>query len=109
MTYVIYDKSSSAIVENVRYRPYRVTTSYKTMSAAKAALTRMSKKFMEDFSKYCITKDPQFIYDIAEVEEYHANIEKQVQRKNLMTGELYWESVNTPRSCSPSTELYWSM
>lgn len=29
--------------------------------------------------------------------------------RNLMTGELMEIPVNTPRSCDPSTELYWSM
>ena len=105
---MIYNKKTSAIVEVTRYRPYKVTSSYKSMSAAKAALTRMSKKYMEDFSKYCITKDPQFIYGIAESEYYYANIEQQVERVNMMTGKKYWESVNTPRYCSPSSEAYWS-
>lgn len=29
--------------------------------------------------------------------------------KNLMTGEMIEIPRNTPRSCDPSTELYWSM
>jgi len=29
--------------------------------------------------------------------------------RNYMTDEEYLERFDTPRSCSPSTELYWSM
>ncbi len=32
-----------------------------------------------------------------------------VTRKNLLTGKEYQERYDTPRSCSPSSELYWSM
>ena len=114
MAYVIYRKDTTAIVEVTRYRPYRVTSSYKSMAAAKAALTRMSKKFAEDFSKYCITKDPQFIYGIAEVEHYRKNIEKQVTRTGTVPGGR--EEVTITMSvndvggvCDPFTERYWSM
>ena len=110
MSYVIYSKKTSAIVEVTRYRPYKVTSSYKSMAAAKAALTRMSNKYFKDSgADYALDKDPQFAYGIAEVDYYHANIEKQVERVNMMTGKKYYESVNTPRYCSPSSEAYWSM
>ena len=32
-----------------------------------------------------------------------------VERTNLMTGEKFMESVDTPYYCSPSSETYWSM
>ena len=32
-----------------------------------------------------------------------------VTRKNLMTGKEYQEEENTPLSCSPASETYWSM
>lgn len=32
-----------------------------------------------------------------------------VQRRNMMSGELYWEAANTPNCCSPASETYWSM
>lgn len=31
-----------------------------------------------------------------------------VTRRNAMTGELYQERYDTPRSCSPSSETYWT-
>lgn len=114
MSYVIFRKDTTAIVEVTRYRPYKVTSSYKSMAAAKAALTRMSKKFSQDFSKYCITKDPQFIYGIAEVEHYRKNIEKQVTRTGIAPGTgkeiTLTMSVNEVGGvCDPFTERYWSM
>jgi len=41
-------------------------------------------------------------------------LERQVERntkwvKNLMTGKMIEIDFDTPRSCDPSTELYWSM
>lgn len=32
-----------------------------------------------------------------------------VTRRNALTGEEYQERYDTPRSCSPSSEAYWSM
>ena len=31
-----------------------------------------------------------------------------VERKNLLTGERFVERYDTPRSCSPASETYWS-
>lgn len=31
-----------------------------------------------------------------------------VERTNLMTGKTYMEERDTPRCCSPASELYWS-
>jgi hypothetical protein len=35
--------------------------------------------------------------------------ETMVTRKNAITGQLYEERYDTPRSCSPSSETFWSM
>jgi len=35
--------------------------------------------------------------------------ETMVTRSSAMTGKEYEERYDTPRSCSPSSELYWSM
>ena len=35
--------------------------------------------------------------------------ETMVKRTNMMSGAEYWERYDTPRSCSPSSEAYWSM
>ena len=34
--------------------------------------------------------------------------ETYVERKNLMTGELFKERYDTPWSCSPASETFWS-
>jgi hypothetical protein len=109
MSYVIYDQNNlNQIVELTRWK-----RSYKSMAAAKAAVTRSSKAYWQDCVRnntaYQLNQDPQFTYGIAESEHYHAKLERQVERVNLMTGKKYMESVNTPYYCSPSSESYWSM
>jgi len=115
MKYVVYDKSNSnKIVEITRY-----VKSYKTAAAAKAAITRASKKYIATagtevrngrfYEDYRIDKDPQFIYAVAEFSDYYENLETKVERTNLVTGEKFMESINTPYYCSPSSESYWSM
>jgi hypothetical protein len=32
-----------------------------------------------------------------------------IEKTNLMTGKKYMEASDTPRCCSPASELYWSM
>lgn len=108
MSYVIYDQSNlNQIVELTRWK-----RSYKSMAAARAAVTRASKAYWQDCIRnnkdHRLDKDPQFIYGIAESEHYHAKLELQVERTNMMTGEKFMESVNTPYYCSPSSETYWS-
>lgn len=44
---------------------------------------------------------------IAEADYFYANIEKQIERTNLMSGRKFMESVNTPYSISPASETYW--
>lgn len=102
--WVIYDKKTSAILE-IRTRNGNVTKWYYGESAAKAALTRYSKKSEHNFTD---PEYPLYQYGIAERDYYFKHIERQVKRKNYMTGEEFYESVNTPYYCSPSSETYWS-
>ena len=110
--FVVYDRATSAIVKITRYRPYRVTSSYKTMAAARAAVTRMSKAAHANLDTYTLDTDPQFIYGIAESDHYHDNIEKQVTKTGICPGTgktiTVTESVNTPYYLSPLSESYWS-
>lgn len=98
----VYDKRSSAIVK-----------SYKTHPAAQAAITRAHKKYVRAFpyvpGSNAHEDDPLFWMACAEAAWYHSVIEQRVTKRNLMTGAEFTQSVNTPRSCDPSSELYWSM
>ena len=101
--YVIYERDTTKIVEVYRKNSGWKKSSYKTMSAAKAALTRILKarKDIGGFDLYNLA--------IAEISYYQDKIERQVEKTNMMTGKKYMESVNTPSYMSPSSEAYWSM
>jgi len=109
--FYIYEKSSTYIIgkpdRNGVARPDH-RQSYKTMAAAKAALTRIAK------AEGLLETDPNhavYRYGIAEAGYFHKTIEKQVKRKVLegFGGKEYYEPVNTPNYMSPSSETYWSM
>ena len=109
--FYIYEKSSTYIMGKVNKRDGLVRPdhrqSYKTMAAAKAALTRMSKRHRADMLDS--VNDPLFRYGIAEAEYFHKTIEKSRTVKNLMDGTPFTETVNTPGYMSPRSESYWSM
>ena len=114
MSYVIYEKSSTYIMGKMDTRTGVVRPdhrkAYKTMSAAQAALTKMSKRYRADLLES--VNDPVYRYGIAEAEYFHKNIEKSRtvysimdhQKENPIT-----ERVNMPSHCSPSSESFWSM
>ena len=109
--FYIYEKSSTYIMGNVNTRTGEVRPdhrqSYKTMAAAKAALTRMSKRYRADLLE--TVNDPVFRYGIAEADYFHKSIEKSRKTSNMMSGKPIVEPVNTPNYMSPSSEAYWSM
>jgi len=109
--YYIYEKSSTYIMGKMDTRSGEVRPdhrkSYKTMSAAQAALTKMSKRYRADLKDS--VNDPQYRYGIAEANYFHSTIEKSRTRTNMMSNTLYTESVNTPNYMSPASEAYWSM
>ena len=93
--FVIYNTATTAIVKDHYYgKSY-----WNSAAAAKAAITRFVKKGI------CKREEVAF----AEIGHYQKNIEAKVKRVNLMSGEEFYESVNTPYYCSPSSETYWSM
>ena len=109
--FYIYEKTSTYIMGKMDQRTGEVRPdhrkSYKTMSAAQAALTRMSKRYRADLKDS--VNDPQYRYGIAEAEYFHTSIERSRTRTNMMSNTLYTESVNTPSYMSPASEAYWSM
>ena len=111
--YYIYEKSSTLIMGKVYRGEMRPDhrKSYKTMSAAKAALSRASKQWWDLLGRYGdpTENDPVFRYGIAEADYFHKNIERRVAKRNLSTGIVYEETINTPAYMSPACESYWSM
>jgi hypothetical protein len=89
MAYIIYRKDTTRFVRKSNGDEF-----FATESAAKRHITRFLN--WDD-------------YAVAEYTDFCANIEKQVQRVNLMSGQTYMESVNTPNYMSPASEAYWSM
>ena len=107
--FYIYEKSSTYIIgkpdRNGVARPDH-RQSYKTMAAAKAAVTRIAK------AEGLLQTDPNhavYRYGIAEANYFHKTIEKRVAKRNLSSGIVYEETVNTPAHMSPASETYWSM
>jgi hypothetical protein len=72
------------------------TRAYQTFGAARATRTRLCRKAGYNAG------------DLSIIDTKHYK-PRMVTRTNLMTGQEYEEDVNTPRSCSPSSELFWSM
>ena len=109
--FYIYEKTSTYIMGKMNSRTGEVRPdhrkSYKTMPAAQAALTRMSKRYREDMLES--VNDPQYRYGIAEANYFHTTIEKSRTVKNMMNGAAIQETVNTPGDMSPRSEAYWSM
>ena len=109
--FYVYEKSSTYIMGKMNTRTGEVRPdhrqSYKTMAAAKAALTRMSKRYRADLLDS--VNDPVFRYAIAEADYFHKSIEKSRKTSNMMSGKPIVEPVNTPNYMSPSSEAYWSM
>ena len=104
--YVIYEVSSTYIIGKDGRPDHRAV--YKTMAAAKAAVTRVRKAWVLSRDE-CRDNDPLFRYAIADTAYFAKNIEKQRRVRNMMTGAEFMEPVNTPAYMSPSRESYWSM
>ena len=98
MSYIVYHTESTVIP---RMKRGYGSQSFATERAAKAALTRA----LRDGKIDGVRAD----YSIADSRTFHDSIEKEVERVNLMSGNKYMERVNTPISCSPASETYWSM
>ena len=109
--YYIYEKTSTFIMGKMDQRTGEVrpdhSKAYKTMPAAQAALTRMSKRYRADLKE--TVNDPQYRFGVAEANYFHSTIEKSRTRTNMMSKVEYTETVNTPSYMSPASEAYWSM
>ena len=106
MSYVIYNRKTTKTLLAPARSVGCYNETYKSRTAAKAALTRLDNKDKlgrgEDGFPLLKTD-----FRIAEMQDFRANIEKTVTRTNAMTGKEFQEPINTPYSCSPSSESYW--
>lgn len=92
--FVIYNKETTRYLRVIRNRDW-ADAMFKTLAAAKAHMTRNNVD--------------SNVYAIAEYKDFVKNIEKKVTVRNLMSGKDVVQSINTPRCCDVSSELYWSM
>ena len=109
--FYIYERSSTYIMGKMDRHSGEVRPdhrkAYATMAAAKAALTRMSKRYRADLKE--TVNDPQYRFGCAEAAYFHTSIEKSRTVKNMMNDMDIVETVNTPGYMSPRSEAYWSM
>ena len=95
--FVLFETESTRIVcvnSNGRWKD----AIFATLAATKACATRLSR------AEKLVPED----HSIMELGEFR-KIEKTELVRNLMTGAMVEQSVNTPRSCDVSSELYWTM
>ncbi len=100
--HVIYHKDTTRFLRILKGRHWE-DAKFASEGAAKACLTRMAK-------------DPMFErgdYLIAESGVFYSTIEKTRTITRFGNGTVptkpFEQSVNTPLSCDPSSETYWSM
>ena len=112
--FYIYEKTSTYIMGKMNKHTGVVRPdhrkAYKTMGAAQAALTKMSKRYRADLLES--VNDPLYRYGVAEAEYFHKSIEKSRTVYSIMDHQKekpITERVNMPSHCSPSSESFWSM
>ena len=96
MTYIVYEQVSTRLVTQVmasgEERKYFADKRLAVRAAQ--ALIRQGKYTVNDIA-------------VCDLDYYRANIEKFLEVKNPMTGEMVKESVNTPYGCSVADDAYW--
>ncbi len=115
--FVIYNKKSTIILLARARSVGCYIEHYKSAGAAKGALTRLDKKGQlgdnvdTDPKTFERTVTPYVKEDfaIADSHVFHTTIEKQVTKRNLLSGKEFQQPINTPASCDPSTETYHCM
>lgn len=96
MSYVVFEKATTRYAG--RKDKYNDPI-FPTMAAAKSHMTRLVRD-----GKYAAEE-----LAVADYSYFHDEIEAIVERTNLMSGQKFYERINVPYYCSPSSETYWSM
>jgi len=98
MSYIAYNKFTTRYLTKHSGVKTKLE-SFASYGAAQAAITREAKRGAINPTDFLI----------AEAVVFHKSIELTETVNNLMTGKPVVQSVNTPRCCDVSSELYWSM
>lgn len=98
MSYVIYETNTTYLA-----RIFKNGYWQDAKSATKSGATRMFNNLVK------AGKIDPATHRIVETSIFHAQIEKFVEKTNLLSGKKFVQRVNTPASCDPSTETYHSM
>ena len=96
MSYVVFETATTRFAgKKAKYdEPI-----FDSIAAAKSHMARLIKS-----GKYTAEQ-----LAVADYCYYHDEIEAIVERTNLMSGKTFYERINVPNYCSPSSETYWSM
>ena len=95
-TYVVFEKLTTRYAgKKAKYND----PIFDSLAAAKSHISRLVKS-----GKYAAED-----LAVTDYENFYYNIERIVQKSNLMSGTPIFERINTPYYCSPSSETYWSM
>jgi hypothetical protein len=99
MTYVVYHTKST-----------RTIKTFEKESAAKRSTTCMNRKATKGAAGDCTDDHTAYIpYAYTDQENYDKNVVYTKKVINMMSGLEIEIPSNTPHSCDPSTETYWSM
>jgi len=94
----VYDRETTQIL--------KTCSSHKTATAWR---TRRHNEFLRGSAAFVSTEGPMFDWGCADSQYFHQFIESRRLVRNLITGAEVELAQNTPRSCDPSSELYWTM
>ena len=98
--FVVYHKQSTRFLRVLR-NGYWQDAIYKSQGGATRALNRALAKGEIKYADF-------YDWGILPMDEF-AQLEKKVEKRNLLSGQAFVDSVNTPACCDPSTETYWSL
>ena len=104
MSYVIVNVAA----DSTAYRKGYAVAVYATERGAKIACTKLNRVVAgvdEDGTKLFLDRQEWAVITYA---DYMARPTKMVERTNALTGAKFMEAADTPYSCSPSSESYWS-
>ena len=96
MSYVVFETATTRFAgKKAKYNE----PIFDSIAAAKSHMARLIKS-----GKYTAEQ-----IAVADYSYYHDEIEAIVERTNLMSGKTFYERINVPHYCSPSSETYWSL